>query len=94
MPQADWDALPPNEYPIYTPPLIVEELSPSNRAAKLNRQMIVAMSAGAQEFWIVDANNLTVQVTSLSETKLYRTGETIPVTMFGTTIPIDSIFAV
>src|SRR5579862_2072561 len=62
IPQADWDSLPPNEYPIYAPPLIVEVLSPSNTAATMNRQRIVAMSAGTQEFWVVDADAKTVQV--------------------------------
>jgi len=64
VPQADWDALPPNEYPVYAPPLIVEVLSPSNTTVKLNRQMIVALSAGAQEFWVVDPNDRTVRVTA------------------------------
>jgi Uma2 family endonuclease len=55
IPQADWDALPPDEYPVYAPPLIVELLSPSNNPAKVNRQRIVALSAGTEEFWVVDA---------------------------------------
>ena len=46
--QADWDALPPNEYPVCAPVLIVEVLSPSNTPAKVNRQWIVAMSSGTQ----------------------------------------------
>src|SRR5438067_1885044 len=54
IPRADWDAMPPNDYPIYAPPLIVEVLSPSNTALKLHRQRMTAMSAGAREFWIVD----------------------------------------
>ena len=65
IPQADWDALPPDEYPIYAPPLIVEVLSPSNTPAKVNRQRIVALSAGTEEFWVVDAERRTVQVTDL-----------------------------
>ncbi len=56
IPKTDWDALPPNEYPIYAPPLIVEVLSPSNTTAKVARQRIIAMSAGAEEFWVVDAD--------------------------------------
>ena len=50
-PQVDWEALPPDEYPIDAPPLIVEVLSPSNTLAKVNRQRIVALS-GAEEFWL------------------------------------------
>jgi len=63
LPQADWDALPPNEYLVYAPPLIVEALSPSNTPAKVNRQRLVALSGGTEEFWEVDAESRTVQVT-------------------------------
>src|SRR5882724_1108119 len=37
VPKADWDGLPPDEYPVYAPPLIVEVLSLSNKPAKVNR---------------------------------------------------------
>src|ERR1700722_8656463 len=42
IPQADWEALPPDEYPVYAPPVIVEVLSPSNTSAKVSRQRTVA----------------------------------------------------
>jgi len=32
--QADWDAPPPDDYPIYASPLIVDVLSPSDRPAR------------------------------------------------------------
>ena len=93
IPQADWDALPPNEYPVYAPPLIVEVLSPSNTPAKTNRQRIVAMSAGTQEFWVVDADERTVQVTDLSGTKRYVVGDTIQVGVFdGRILAVNGIF--
>jgi Uma2 family endonuclease len=98
VPQAQWDAMPPDEYPVYAPPLIVEVLSPSNSPVKVNRQRIVAMSAGTQEFWVVDAETRTVQVTDLSGTKVYETGHSIPLTIFGRGTPgsgaisIDHIF--
>ncbi|MBI3683051.1 MAG: Uma2 family endonuclease [Acidobacteria bacterium] len=92
VPRADWDALPPDEYPVYAPPLVVEVLSPSNSPAKINRQRIVAMSAGTQEFWVVDADNRTVQVTGLSGTKVYATGAKIPLVIFDGGIPVDQIF--
>ena len=53
VPQPDWDAMPPNDYPIYSPPLIVEVLSPSNTPAKINRRRIVAMSAGTEEHQVL-----------------------------------------
>ena len=83
IPQADWDALPPNDYPVYSPPLIVEVLSPSNSSAKIDRQRIVAMSAGTQEFWIVDPEHRTVQVTNLHGTKTYASADTIELAIFG-----------
>jgi len=53
IPKADWDGLPPDSYPIYAPPLIVEVLSPSNPAIKIDRRRAQASSgswtpAGAQ----------------------------------------------
>src|SRR5580704_4102545 len=93
IPQADWDALPPDVYPVYAPPLIVEVLSPSNTAAKVNRQRIVALSAGTVEFWVVDAEARTVQTTDLSGSKVYVCGETVPLRMFGdVSVSVDRIF--
>ena len=89
IPQADWDALPPDEYPVYAPPLIVEVLSPSNNPAKVNRQRIVA---GTEEFWVVDAERYTVLVTDLDGSKIYSCGDTIPLRLFGdATIIVDRI---
>ncbi|SRR6266567_261908 len=94
VPQADWDALPPNDYPVYAPALIVEVLSPSNTPAKIDRQRIVAMSAGTQELWVVDPEKRTVHVTTLSGVKMYAAGDTIPLSMFGgAVITVDQIFA-
>src|SRR5262249_7313546 len=95
VPKQDWDALPPDDYPIYAPPLVIEVLSPSNTAAKLNRQRIVAMSAGTQEFWVVDATKRTVHVTDLNGARTYSSGEVVPLRMFdGLTLSVDQIFAV
>ena len=95
VPRPDWDALPPNDYPIYAPPLIVEVLSPSNTPAKLNRQRIVAMSAGTQEFWVVDAEKRTVQVTDLTGIRTHTGSHEIPVATFdGLTLTVDRIFAI
>jgi Uma2 family endonuclease len=93
VPKADWDALPPNEYPVYAPALIVEVLSPSNTPAKIERQRILAMSAGTQEFWMIDLDKRTVNVAHLKDTKTYEAGETIPLVMFGNAgIAVDQIF--
>ncbi len=94
VPQAVWDGLPPHDYPVYAPTLIVEVLSPSNPPAKVSRQRIVAMSAGAQGFWVVDPETRTVLVTDLSGTRLYAVGDAIPITMFEGTIAVDDVFAI
>jgi Uma2 family endonuclease len=80
--------------PIYSPALIVEVLSPSNTAVKLNRRRILAMSAGPEEFWIVDLEGRTVFVTNLSCARTYAAGEAIQLKIFGGTIGVDDIFAV
>jgi Uma2 family endonuclease len=92
--QADWDALPPHDYPVYSPALIIEVLSPSNTPGKVNRQRIVALSAGTQEFWVVDAEKREVHVTTAKGTRSYASSETIPITaMAGATLAVDAIFA-
>jgi len=93
VPQSDWDALPHDEYPI-SPALIVEVLSPSNSAVKLNRQRILAMSAGTEEFWIVDPEGRTVYVTNLSGARTFVTGEAIQLKIVGGAVAVDDIFAV
>ncbi len=93
IPKANWDALPPDEYPIYAPPLIVEVLSPSNKPAKVNRQRIVAMSAGTQEFWVVDPDARTVQVTRANVVHTHGIGDIIPISLFDQdTIAVNRIF--
>jgi Uma2 family endonuclease len=92
IPKAEWNALPPDEYPVYAPPLIVEVLSPSNTPA-INRQRIVAMSAGTEEFWVVDPTDHTVQVTSRNGVNTYAPGDVFPITLFDEgSIAVDQIF--
>jgi Uma2 family endonuclease len=94
IPRADWDAMPPNDYPVYAPTLIVEVLSPSNTPAKISRQRIVAMSAGKLEFWVVDAEKRTVQVTDTAGMETYAAGRSIPVRRFDGSVSVDQIFAI
>ena len=94
IPRSEWDALPPNDYPVYAPALIVEVLSPSNTSAKINRQRIAAMSAGTQEFWVVDPQERTVQVTDGAGLRIYGAGDAILVPLFGNTILVDRIFEI
>ena len=93
IPRADWDAMPPNDDPVYSPPLIVEVLSPSNHPGKISRQRIVAMSAGTLEFWLVDPEKRTVQVTDAAGTTTYGVGNAVPVQLFKGTLSVDDLFA-
>ena len=86
--------MPPNDYPVYAPPLIVEVLSPSNSPAKLQRQRIVAMSAGTEEFWVVDAEKRTVQVTNSRGASTYSAGEHILLAVLFASLAVDKIFSV
>ncbi len=83
VPKSDWDAMPPDDYPVYAPALVVEVLSPSNTPAKVNRQRIIALSAGTQEFWIVDAANQAVEVTNASGDQLLQSGDTLRAQVLG-----------
>ena len=93
LPAANWNALPPDDYPVYAPAFIVEVLSPSNTPAKLNRQRIVSLSAGTHEFWVVDPSARTVQVTTQSGIQTYAVGDVISVALFGeASLGVDEIF--
>lgn len=92
--RAQWDALPPDQWPVCTPALIVEVLSPSNTPAKVSRQRVNAISGGTEEFWVVDADKRKVQVTDLSGAKLYGEDDTIVSAVLGGSIAVAEIFAV
>jgi Uma2 family endonuclease len=80
VPNQDWQAMRGQEYPVYSPPLIVEVLSPSNRPAEIQRQRVAAFSCGTQEFWVVDQESRTVEVSLLGcPSQICGAGETVPV---------------
>jgi Uma2 family endonuclease len=75
--------------------VVVEVLSPSNTRAKVDRQRVVALSAGTLEFWIVNPDKRTVQITNSEGVREYAAGDSIPLAIFGSaTISVDQIFAV
>ena len=67
------------DYLCSAPDLIVEVLSPSNTAAKVNKQRLASMSHGTRAFWVVDADQQLITVSTLSGVRQYRTGERIDV---------------
>lgn len=94
VPAGDWQALRGQHYPIYAPPLVVEVLSPSNRVQKLNRQRVAAFSAGTQEFWVIDPDVQTVEVSRPGVSSLlYGPSDSVPLTVLpGSVFPVRLLF--
>ena len=89
-----WDATAANSYFQGSPELVIEILSPSNRAAEMMVKEAVCLSTGAREFWIVDADLRQVKVsTPDGHTVTYKTGQNIPLFFAeGATLDVDCIF--
>ncbi|PWU00623.1 MAG: hypothetical protein C5B51_24725 [Terriglobia bacterium] len=94
LPNTDWEAMRSQEYPVYAPPLIIEVLSPSNQAAKIQRQRIAAFSAGTQEFWVVDPDSQTAEVSVPgSSSAVYGMDDTVRVSILpGAGFPVRKLF--
>jgi len=84
----------PGGYPVYSPPLIVEVLSPSDRRAKIDQQRMVAFSGGTREFWVVDLTRRTIEVTVPGcPSRVHGENETIAVTVLpGVIFPVSELF--
>jgi Uma2 family endonuclease len=93
-PDTVWEQMAQNKgYRVYAPPLIVEVLSRANTPEGVHRKRLVAMSGGTVEFWTVDADQRTVEVTTLDSVRTYGRGERIPLAVTGgIEIPVDGIF--
>lgn len=94
LPKEDWQALRRDDYLVYSPPLIAEVLSPSNRRAKIERQRMVAFSGGTKEFWVVDLTRRTIEVTVPGRpSRVYAESETIAATpLSGALFPVAELF--
>lgn len=94
IPNEDLSLIRGEDHPIYSPPLIIEILSPSNRPAKLHRQRIAAFSGGTREFWVVDLVKRTIEVTVPGRpSSVYTADETIPVAVLpATNFPVGELF--
>jgi len=80
VPNEGLQAMRGDEYPIYSPPLIIEVLSPSNRRSKINAQRAAAFVSGTREFWVIDTLKRSVQVFYPNhQEKLYVASESVPV---------------
>jgi Uma2 family endonuclease len=94
LPNEDWRAMKTTEYFVYSPPLIIEVLSPSNRPEKIRRQRVAAFSGGTREFWVVDPVARTIEVSVPGATsRVYNIEESVPVAVLSNaTLPVRSIF--
>jgi Uma2 family endonuclease len=94
LPNDDWLAMRTDEYTVYAPPLVIEVLSPSNRAAKIQRQRVAAFSGGTREFWVVDPIGQTVEVSVPGNvSRIYGLQESVPVGVLpGVFLPVRTIF--
>ena len=83
-----------SEYPIYSPPLLIEVLSPSNKAEEINRRRVVAFSCGTREFWLVDPERRTIEVSGPDlTTRMYGPGDSVPVSVIAECyLPVDQLF--
>jgi Uma2 family endonuclease len=94
VPNEDIQAMRTTEYQVYSPPLVIEVLSPSNRPEKIRRQRLAAFSGGTREFWVVDPVAHTIEVSVPGATsRVYSIEESVPVVVLpGVTISVRAIF--
>jgi Uma2 family endonuclease len=62
------------------PELVVEVLSPSNKAAEINEKVQICLANGSREFWVVDPDRAQVKVsTPDGQTVTWQSDGEIPV---------------
>jgi Uma2 family endonuclease len=89
--RARWDAS--DRYLMGAPELVVEVLSPSNKAAKLIEKRELCLENGSREFWTVNTDLRQVEVSTPDGHSItYKSGQQIPL-FFGGQIAVDEIFA-
>jgi Uma2 family endonuclease len=82
IPNDDLRAMRAEDYPVYSPPLIIEVLSPSNKPEEINRKKVAAFSSGTREFWLVDPEAQTIEVSMPgATTRVYKPGEQVPLSV-------------
>jgi Uma2 family endonuclease len=88
-----YDATDPDDNIRGAPEFVIEVASPSNSAEELMERRDLCLENGCVEFWIVYPKLKKILVTTKDGEKTYRSGESIPLTVFaGHAIRIDDIF--
>jgi Uma2 family endonuclease len=87
-----WNSADPEGYLMGAPDLVVGVLSPANTAAEMIDKEQLCLANGSKEFWLVDAKERLIKVTTLEgHTALYTSGQQVPI--FDSYIDADSVFA-
>ena len=90
---ARWQSIPPRGNLAGAPELVIEVLSPSNRASEMLDKEQLCLENGSLEFWVVDSDRRQVKVsTSDGRAIVYKAGQQIPL-LFGGALAVDAIFA-
>jgi Uma2 family endonuclease len=88
-----WQQTPDDDNLRGSPELVIEILSPSNTKSEMQEKAAVCLSTGAHEFWVVDPKRRTVTITARSgESTSWRARESIPLPLFHSELPVNSIF--
>ena len=76
------------------PEIVIEVLSPSNIAGEIYDREQICLVNGAREFWVVDPDRRQVKVsTPDGQTRTWRSGQEIPLPLFGEAkLAVDAIF--
>jgi Uma2 family endonuclease len=88
-----WDNTPDDDNLSGSPELVIEVLSPSNTKREMCEKATLYLATGAEEFWIVDANQKNVTVVGREGSTVYGIGESIQLPLFGSTLAVTEIFA-
>lgn len=84
-----------SDYLSGAPDMVVEVVSPSNTPAELDLKEAVCLANGCREFWTVYPQKRYVRVASGDQTRRYREGDTIPLTVLpGQTLAVADIFSI
>lgn len=83
-----------DEYLIFSPLLIIEVLSASNRVKKIERQRVAAFSCDTKEFWAIDADAKTIEVWVPGlQARLFTSDEVIDLAAIpGIAFPVNTLF--
>lgn len=93
VPWARWASLDPDDTLVGAPDFVVEVVSPSNKALEMREKKDLCMENGCREFWLVYPRSRVIEVTTASGIREYRSGQSVPLTVFpGHSVEVDRIF--